>query len=595
MTSKHIINDPKGLVLDSLRGLVYQNPTIALNEEFKVIHSKNIKKDQVQLISGGGSGHEPSFAGFVGAGLLGAGVCGNVFASPNVNQIQKALQIVENSKGTLIVINQYTGDVLHFGLAKEQYFAKNPSSNIRLLAVGDDVSVGRSQGKMVGRRGLAGTVLVFKLAGALAAQGGSIDEVYDLAKYASERVASIGAGLEHCHIPGTATEESRLKADQLELGMGIHNEPGLNIIPLTTSASLVSDMISLLTSTSDPDRSFVPFANDGTDEVVLMVNNLGGISELELSGILGAAVEQLQAKGIKVRRVLSGAFMTSLNMPGFSLSLLLLPKASEGPYTSEALLAHLDAPGDAPGWKWAAAAEPGVYTAKAEGHSDEFAHEYKGTPVAPTDGKVFIEAIQQALKDVIAAEPLITRYDTIAGDGDCGTCLENGAIGILKAIDGGLISNTDVIAAILSLAEQIEIHMDGTSGALYSIFFNGLASGLRAASESLSSTIATSAVWSEALTQAKATLYQYTRARTPSRTLVDPLESFVTAFASNTDDFAASVKAGVDAAADTANFEAKAGRAAYVGREQLALAAIPDPGAHGVSVILEGILKVVGK
>lgn len=281
-------------------------------------------------------------------------------------------------------------------------------------------------------------------------------------------------------------------------------------------------------------------------------------------------------------------------MPGFSLSLLLLPKASDAssPYTSDQILKYLDAPGDAPGWHWTARSEPGTYTAASSSKSDEFAHEYKGTPLKPTDGKLFVAAIKQACEDIKEAEPLITKYDTIAGDGDCGLCLEKGSDGILASLD--TLSQTDVIAAVLSLAEQIEIHMDGTSGALYSIFFNGLASGLRSAAEKLSSDTATPEVWAEALTQAKATLYQYTRARTPSRTLVDPLEQFVTAFAANPKDFAGAVQAGVKGAADTVNYTAKAGRAAYVGREQLAAAAVPDPGAHGVSVLLEGILKVVG-
>ena len=186
---------------------------------------------------------------------------------------------------------------------------------------------------------------------------------------------------------------------------------------------------------------------------------------------------------------------------------------------------------------------------------------------------------------------------SIAGDGDCGLCLEKGADGIVAALSSQiapLAEGGDIIAAILALAEQIEIHMDGTSGALYSIFFNGLASGLRSAAEKLSSDVATSEVWAEALSQAKATLYQYTRARTPSHTLVDPLEAFVTAFAANPSDFAGAVKKGVEGAAETVNYTAKAGRAAYVGREALAKAAVPDPGAHGVSVLLEGILKVVG-
>ncbi|CED83175.1 dihydroxyacetone kinase [Phaffia rhodozyma] len=592
VSSKHIVNDPKAIVLDALKGVVALNPNVKLNEEYKVIHLAKVPH-QVSIISGGGSGHEPSHAGFVGAGLLSAAVSGNVFASPNTNQVKKALEIVNNDKGTLIVIMQYTGDVLHFGLAKEQFTAQNPSSKIRLLAVGEDVSVGREQGKMVGRRGMAGTVLVYKIAGALAKEGAEIDEVYDLGKYVADRTATLGVGLEHCSLPGSTSTESHLKADEMELGMGIHNEPGLEKITLPKTRDLLNQMITFSISTSDPDRSFVPFKGDGKDEVVLMINNLGGISQLELSGIVGHAIEVASEKGLKVRRVLAGTYMTSLDMPGFSVSLFLLPREGESAYTADQLLSYVDAPGDAPGWAWNAASEPVVHVDTKEASSEEKAVKNNGSPLPPTSSSVFLAAIKQACEDVIAAEPEITRYDTIAGDGDCGTCLKSGGEGVLNALKAGEIDETDVISAVLTLAENIERDMDGTSGALYSIFFNALASGLRKASEAQKTQAATAEVWAAAVSFAKNTLYEYTRARAPSRTLVDPLEVFQTQFSSAPNDFSSAVRQAVDAAAETSKIQAKAGRAAYVGREELSKANVPDPGAHGVGILLKGIEKAL--
>lgn len=209
-------------------------------------------------------------------------------------------------------------------------------------------------------------------------------------------------------------------------------------------------------------------------------------------------------------------------MPGFSITLLRLPVADEdAAYSAAELIELVDAPADAPGWAWHSKAGPGEWEtpsdeAKSNG-TESAAHDVAhtveniGKPLAPASAGLFIGAIEQACKDVIAAEPELTRFDTIAGDGDCGLCLEAGGKGILRAIADGRVSDSDVISAVLTLAEQIEIDMDGTSGALYSIAFNGLASGLRKAAEEKGTDVATADVWAEALVSAKATLYTYTR------------------------------------------------------------------------------------
>ena len=205
----------------------------------------------------------------------------------------------------------YTGDVLNFGLAKEQYAALRPdkADKVKFITVGDDVAVTRSQGKIVGRRGLAGTVLVYKIAGALAQKGLSLDEIYNVSQYAANRVASIGVGLEHCHVPGTAATTSHLSADEIEIGMGIHNEPGnRRVKPVPPLNELIPQLVENLISTSDPDRSFVPFTGNG-DRVVVMVNNLGGTSELELGAIGNEVKKTLAERNIKVERLFAGTFM----------------------------------------------------------------------------------------------------------------------------------------------------------------------------------------------------------------------------------------------------------------------------------------------
>ena len=177
-------------------------------------------KQRVTLLSGGGSGHEPAHAAFVGPGLLDAAVCGNIFASPNVAQIRRGIQLVTRSPGSLIVVMNYTGDALHFGLASEQYRSKGGEGDVRVLLVGDDVAVGREQGAIVGRRGLAGTILVYKIASALSDTGADLDAVEDIAKYAVSRLGTLGAGLEHCHVPGTKAGDSHLSSGEYELVRG---------------------------------------------------------------------------------------------------------------------------------------------------------------------------------------------------------------------------------------------------------------------------------------------------------------------------------------------------------------------------------------
>ncbi|KAJ6479285.1 dihydroxyacetone kinase [Mycena vitilis] len=592
---KHLLNDPETLVVESLVGLCAVNNQLAFDPPNKVVYKSKLDRSKVALICGGGSGHEPSHAGFVGEGMLSAAVCGNVFASPNSTQVRRGIDLVENDAGTLILVKNYTGDVLNFGLAAEQYAAEHAekSDKVKFIVVGDDVAVGRTQGGIVGRRGLAGVVLVYKIAGALAAQGGSLDDVYSVAKWVAGRIGTIGVGLEHCHVPGTAPPSSSLAANELEIGLGIHNEPGnARLSPVPPLAELMPLLLNHIASTTDAERAFLPFKDDGADEVVLLVNNLGGLSELEMGGVVGAVSKELGKRKIGVRRVLAGAFMTSLNMPGFSLSLLLLPRPNEaGAPTLASLLALLDAPAQTPGWKWNSGAPPLTPTPLAPAASSSASITTATSAISAADPAAFLKALQGASAALAAAEPEITRMDTIAGDGDCGLTLKAGAGGVTQAIAAGTITGTDLVADVRAIAKVAETEMGGTSGALYSIFFSALAQGLQSASITTSTTTATPELWAAALAAALDKLYTYTRARPPSRTLVDPLAAFIDSFAGFdfTPDFTGAVAAARAAAEHTRDVDARAGRSAYVDVEVLRGERVPDPGAWGVMVILEAL------
>ncbi|KAJ7213587.1 dihydroxyacetone kinase [Mycena pura] len=585
---KHLLNAAETLVVDSLTGLCAVNNQLAFDPPNKVVYKSKLDRSKVALICGGGSGHEPSHAGFVGEGMLSAAVCGNVFASPNPAQVRRGIDLVENDAGCVCLSN-YTGDVLNFGLAAEQYAAEHAekSNNVKFIVVGDDVAVGRTQGGIVGRRGLAGVVLVYKIAGALAAQGASLDEVYNVAQWVAGRIGTIGVGLEHCHVPGTAPPTQSLSASEIEIGLGIHNEAGnTRLSPIPPLSELVPQLLDYITSTSDAERAFLPFKNDDTDEVVLLVNNLGGMSELEIGGVVRAAHEELAHRRIVVSRVLAGSFMTSLNMPGFSLSLALLPRAEEaGAPNASALLSLLDAPAQTPGWKWNAGAPPVTPTPLAPPPAPPAKKSAGAAGIAATQPAEFLAAVQRACAALAAAEPEITRMDTIAGDGDCGLTLKAGAQGVIREIDARNITGTDLVADVVAISKVAETHMGGTSGALYSIFFSALAQGIQAAAAG-NAPAATPELWGAALAAALQKLYTYTRARPPSRTLVDPLAAFVDAYPAG---FAQAVEAAAAAAQHTVHVAAKAGRSAYVDSAMLSREKVPDPGAWGVKTILEAL------
>jgi len=589
---KHLLNDPAQLVVDSLTGLCAVNNQLAFDPPNKVVYKANLDRSKVALVCGGGAGHEPSHAGFVGEGMLSAAVCGNVFASPSTGQVRRGIDLVENDAGTIILVKNYTGDVLNFGLAAEQYAAEHAakSDKVKFIIVGDDVAVGQTQGSIVGRRGLAGVVLVYKIAGALAAKGASLTEVYDVAQYVAGRIGTIGVGLEHCHVPGTAASTHSISETEIEIGLGIHNEAGnKRVSPIPPLKELIPQLLDYITSTEDKERGYLPFKHDAKDEVVLLVNNLGGMSELEVGGVVRATREELAGRKIVVSRVIAGTFMTSLNMPGFSISLVLLPRGDDANAPkAELLLSLLDAPAQTPGWKWTSPVAPVTPTPLAPAPSPPAKKASNPNAISAPAPAEYVAALQRIVKAVIAAEPEITRMDTIAGDGDCGLTLKAGATSVQKDVEAGVIKGTDLVADMVVISKMAETEMGGTSGALYSIFFSALAQGLSSASGNKSAT-ATPELWGTALTSALTKLYTYTRARPPSRTLVDPLAAFVEAYASSGSGFAGAVKKAAAAAEHTKDVEAKAGRSAYVDSAMLSREKVADPGAWGVKTILEAI------
>ncbi|EJU01753.1 Dak kinase, partial [Dacryopinax primogenitus] len=345
----------------SLRALCLTNPHLTLHTPSKTLLLQQAPKG-VPVLCGGGSGHEPFAAGYVAPNLLAGAVSGEVFASPSARQVLDAIRLLSvqcPGKGVLVLHNNYTGDCLHFGIAAEQ--ARAAGLQVETVVESDDVSVPRSRSQKVGRRGLAGIILTSKILGAASSAGLSLSELKLLGDLVNASTGTIGTGLDHCHLPHTpASAWEPLEGDDLEVGMGMHNEPGVRLIRGGIGAQeLAKEMLALLLG-EDEERGFLRWEEgdkrlQGGEGPVLLVNNLGGISNLELSAFAHEVLIQLEKDySLRPGRVYVGAFLTSLNSPGLSLTLLnsaevqrALPQELKGKVN---VLELLDAEVDCPAW-----------------------------------------------------------------------------------------------------------------------------------------------------------------------------------------------------------------------------------------------------
>jgi phosphoenolpyruvate---glycerone phosphotransferase subunit DhaK len=307
---KKIINHPNNVVSEALLGLSKAYPELKYTENLEVISRKE-KRKKVGLVSGGGSGHEPAHAGYVGKGMLDAAVAGNVFSSPSPDRIIKGIEEANSGEGVLLIIKNYSGDIMNFDMAREM--AEMEDIRVESVVVKDDVAVPDST-YSTGRRGIAGTVFVHKIAGAKAESGASLDEVKAAAEKAIANIRSMGMSMSGCTLPAVGKPGFVLAENEIEIGMGIHGEPGVERTNVKTATEVAEILLSKVLEDYD-------FSNS---EVALLVNGLGATPLMELY-ILNNEVEKvLTAKGIKIYKTLVGNYMTSLDMAGCSLTLMKL-------------------------------------------------------------------------------------------------------------------------------------------------------------------------------------------------------------------------------------------------------------------------------
>ncbi|MEO1746592.1 MAG: dihydroxyacetone kinase subunit DhaK, partial [Pseudomonadota bacterium] len=485
------------------------------------------------LVSGGGSGHEPSHAGFVGQGMLTAAICGDVFASPSVDAVLAGILAVTGEAGCLLIVKNYTGDRLNFGLAAER--ARQFGLKVSMVVVDDDVALP----DLPQARGVAGTLFVHKIAGALADQGADLDAVTKAAEQVIDGVISIGMSLDTCTVPGSPKED-RIEAGKAELGLGIHGEAGIEQVDYTTAQDAMAMVVDRLAP------------NMGSGEHVALLNNLGGATPLEMSVL---AEELCRSRiGDRIAMMVGPApLMTSLDMQGFSVSLLAIDDASA---------AALKAPVAPQAWPGSLPVGPGVVVALPDG--------LKPVAPVPSQNDQVHAFLTQCCDILIGGEAALNKLDAQSGDGDTGSTLAGAARALRDALDRmPLADHTQLYRAI---GNELSQTMGGSSGVLLAIFFAAAGD----ASANGEDTVG-------ALKSGLDRIQQVGGARPGDRTMIDALLPALEALPHGLAQAAKAAREGADATSKIV--KAKAGRASYISEEKLA--GHNDPGAEAVAVLLE--------
>ncbi|WGS54275.1 dihydroxyacetone kinase subunit DhaK [Paraburkholderia sp. D15] len=560
---KKLINDVSSVVPDMLDGLAALNPHLSLLQGGTIVVRADAEsaaaRGEVALISGGGSGHEPAHGGYVGTGMLSAAVAGEVFTSPSTDAVLDAIRAVAGPAGVLLIVKNYTGDRFNFGLAAE--IARAEGIPTEMVIVADDVALTAS-GDHAGRRGLAGTVWVHKIAGAAAAAGQPLAEVARIAREVAAALGTMGVALTPCTVPAAGKPGFELADDEIEWGLGIHGEPGVERGAMASAETIVGRLLAKIVD----DLSL-----QSGERVVLLVNNLGGTPSSELNVVAGSALRYLSGKGIEVERAWAGTFLSALEMAGVSLSLLRV---------DDERLRWLDAASHTSAWPALSGrvAPVSVRPAPVRPESSSGPTLAREAPLR--------RAIEAVCACLLQAEPTLTEMDQRVGDGDLGISLARGAHAILDEIDTYPSASTPD-AVLRRMSATLRRVIGGTSGPLYAVMLVRAAVALEQA-RAIEATD-----WAAAFGAGVAGLMELGGAQPGDRTMVDALKPAADALQlalSSSSEIGGALKAAVDAAVEgaarTASMHPRRGRSSYVGDRALGHV---DPGAHAVALWLAAI------
>lgn len=540
-------NDPDMFLAEALGGFVASHPDATWHKEGFISRTSSITtedgKPAVAIVSGGGSGHEPLHSGMVGRGMLSAAVPGHLFTSPNAVQIREAINFADQGRGVLLVVKNYTGDVMNFRVARNSV-----DVDTDYVIVADDVAT-ESDNHGPGRRGIAGTVLVEKVAGAAALRGDDLADVTRLARCVADNTRSMSVSLAPGHLATTGRDTFDLGSGEMEVGVGIHGERGTARVSVREANEIVDHLLEDITA-----------ALGDLDDVILLVNGLGATTDLELDLMFGDSLKWLADKGIKVRRGVVGNFVTSVDMAGVTLTLT---------RATDEICELLDAPSAAPGWNPIIAVDPTFAPARMEQTDD--------VPASGEDNEWlsgFLTRVEGGVDD-------LTELDRLAGDGDFGFNMRAAFGGLPTPARG---NDAELLRA---LADRLLIRAGGTSGAVFGTMFTEMADAFEeegSRTEKLANGL-------QAAADAVAKLG---RAKPGDRTMMDALVPAAEAAQGVRDkDFGEALNAiyepAFEGAKSTGNMLATKGRASYVGE---ASKGVVDPGSIVVAWLFGGSGKV---
>ncbi|SEP82173.1 homodimeric dihydroxyacetone kinase [Pseudomonas sp. NFACC02] len=568
---KKLINDPLGVVDEMLEGAVLADQRLALLEGENIVVRRDYQalgeRGKVSIISGGGAGHEPAHGGYVCSGMLTAAVTGPVFTSPSVDAVLKAIMTLAGPAGVLLIVKNYTGDRLNFGLAAE--IARSAGVEVDMLVVGDDVALD-NQGGQVGRRGIAGTVFIHKVAGAAAEAGLTLAQVRAEAERAAAGLFSMGLALSACTVPAAGKPGFHLGDDEVEYGLGIHGESGVRRGRIQTADEMVDVLLARIVEQGELKAG---------ERIALMVNNLGGTAAQELDIVARRALLVCVAQGLRVEAVMVGTFLTALEMAGCSLSILRV---------DDSLLMRLKAPTDATAWRGMTTPIAAVSRVPVVSTTEQ--HAFMGPSWSSDHAEVMktvLKAVSQAFQQ---NEPVLTELDSVVGDGDIGISLARGA----RAIDAALesLALERPAAALQQLSAILRRALGGTSGPLYAVFV--LRAGVVLSEHAEPGSVG---AWAEALQAGCDAMVRLGGASAGDRTMLDALIPAAAALSSHVNGVAAAdaalqmaIAAEIGAEATRTMLPGK-GRSSYIGERALGHV---DPGAYAVALWMQAVASALG-
>jgi triose/dihydroxyacetone kinase / FAD-AMP lyase (cyclizing) len=566
---KKFINRPENVVEEMLQGLAVLSLNIARLPGHKVMFRADAdaaRDRQIAIISGGGSGHEPAHAGYIGTGMLSAAVAGEVFTSPDTDSVLAAIRAVAGNPGALLVVKNYTGDRLNFGLAAEM--ARSEGIPVEMIIVDDDVALDGTTA--TGARGLAGTVFVHKLVGAAAAEGRTLAEVAAIGRAAIKSLATMGVSFSAGTSPTVGKPSFELGEDEMELGLGIHGEPGVTRSRIQSADQLSETLLGAILK----HRNFGP-----SSRVAVMINNLGTTTEMELAIVARHVFSFLQKNNFIVERIYAGTFLSSLDMAGISISVLAL---------NDKWLRWIDAPTSASAWSNAPKQRPEIPEMRVSSPLITAQAPFSHRRIKTETGRTVRRAINAACDALVGAESELTEMDRIVGDGDLGTSMKRAASVLKGALD--TYPADDVAATLKALGHTLCHELGGSSGPLYGVLF------LRAGSVLKSAAGAGLPQWIHAIDEGARAISELGGAKPGDRSMMDALYPFIASLRaaapnrSLRDALLAAVDAAHRGAESTAQMMPRVGRSSYLRDRVLGH---PDPGAVALALWLGAVTEVL--